>query len=143
MELKESLETLMKGKVKSFYKENLASTSMNRLYSLIRDQPIGSSHCGSAEVNLASIHVDAGLIAGLNQWVKDLVNFAMSCGGGRRCHLDLVWLWCRPVATARIRPLAWEPPYAAGAAQKSKKKKKKKKKKNNPTTSKFGTPPTP
>ena len=29
----------------------------------------------------------------------------------------LLWLWCRPVATAPIQPLAWEPPYAAGAAQ--------------------------
>mgnify|MGYP007088182029 CR=1 FL=1 len=26
------------------------------------------------------------------------------------------WLWCRPAATAPIEPLAWEPPYAAGAA---------------------------
>ena len=25
-------------------------------------------------------------------------------------------LWCRPVATALIRPLAWESPHAAGAA---------------------------
>ena len=31
-------------------------------------------------------------------------------------------LWCRPVATAWIRPLAWEPPHAASAALKSKKK---------------------
>ena len=31
----------------------------------------------------------------------------------------------RPVATALIRPLAWEPPYAAGAAQRNSKKKKK------------------
>ena len=29
----------------------------------------------------------------------------------------LLWLWCRLVATAPIRPLAWEPPYAVGAAQ--------------------------
>ena len=29
----------------------------------------------------------------------------------------LLWLWRRPVATAPIGPLAWEPPYAAGAAQ--------------------------
>ena len=29
----------------------------------------------------------------------------------------LLWLWRRPVATALIQPLAWEPPYAAGAAQ--------------------------
>ena len=30
--------------------------------------------------------------------------------------LVLLWLWCRPAAAALIRPLAWEPPYAAGAA---------------------------
>ena len=44
----------------------------------------------------------------------------MSCGVGRRRGSDLVWLWlwCRPVATALIRPLAWEPPYATGAAPK-------------------------
>ena len=38
----------------------------------------------------------------------------MSCGVGCRCGLDLalLWLWCRPAATALILPLAWEPPYA-------------------------------
>ena len=41
----------------------------------------------------------------------------------------LLWLWHRPVATALIQRLAWEPPYAAGATLKSKKSKKKKKKK--------------
>ena len=43
----------------------------------------------------------------------------MSCGVGCRRGLDpaLLWLWRRPVATAPIQPLAWEPPYAAGAAQ--------------------------
>ena len=52
----------------------------------------------------------------------------------------MLWLWRRPVATAPIRPLAWEPPYAAGAAQeiatatttkdkKTKDKRQKKKKK--------------
>ena len=42
----------------------------------------------------------------------------MSCGVGRRPGSDLVllWLWHRPAVTASIRPLAWEPPYAAGAA---------------------------
>ena len=49
----------------------------------------------------------------------------MSCGVGLRHGLDhaLLWLWCRPAATAPIRPLAWEPPYAAGAALEDKKAK--------------------
>ena len=55
----------------------------------------------------------------------------MSCGVGCRCGSDpaLLWLWCRLVATAPIRPLVWEPPYAAGAAQEMAKRPKKKKKK--------------
>ena len=52
---------------------------------------------------------------------------AVSCGVGRRRSSDLALLW--PVATAQIRPLAWEPPYAAGAAQEMAKRQKKKKKK--------------
>ena len=50
----------------------------------------------------------------------------MSCGAGHRRGSDpaLLWLWRRPVATALIRPLAWEPPYATGAAQKNGKKTK-------------------
>ena len=53
----------------------------------------------------------------------------MSYGVGHRCGLDpvLLWLWCRPVATAPIRPLAWEPPYTASAALKRTKDQKKKK----------------
>ena len=47
----------------------------------------------------------------------------MSCGVGRRCGSDLVWLWLwrRTTPTALIRPLAWEPPYATGAALKANK----------------------
>ena len=41
----------------------------------------------------------------------------------------LLWLWRRPAATAPIRSLAWEPPYAASVALKDKRQKKKKKKK--------------
>ena len=58
-------------------------------------------------------HEVAGLIPSLTQWVKDPA---------------LLWLWHRPVATAPIGPLAWEPSYAAGAAL----EKTKKPHKNNP-----------
>ena len=55
----------------------------------------------------------------------------MSYGVGHRCGSDpmLLWLWCRPVAIAPIRPLAWEPPDAVGVALEKGKKTKKKKKK--------------
>ena len=43
----------------------------------------------------------------------------MSCGVDHRHGSDLeLWLWHRPVATALIGPLVWEPPYAMGAALK-------------------------
>jgi len=52
----------------------------------------------------------------------------MSCGVGCRCGSDpaLLWLWRRPAAIAPTGPLAWEPPYAAGAALEMAKKTKKK-----------------
>ena len=55
----------------------------------------------------------------------------MSCGVDCRRSLNpaLLWPWCRPVATALIQPLAWEPPYAASAAQEKTKKQKNKNKK--------------
>ena len=56
----------------------------------------------------------------------------MSCGVGHRHGLDVAWLWvwCRPVATGPIEPLAWDHPYATdGTLKKQKKKKKKERKK--------------
>ena len=58
-------------------------------------------------------------------WVRSLASRSglsiqryYGCGVGQRCSSDLalLWLWRRLVATAPIRPLAWEPPYAPGAA---------------------------
>ena len=58
----------------------------------------------------------------------------MSCGVGHRRGSDpaLLWLWRRPVATALIRPLAWEPPYATGAAQEMAKRQNKNNNNKNP-----------
>ena len=88
------------------------------------------SHCGSAETNLTSIHEDIGSILSLNQRVKDL-GVVVNCGVGRRLGSDpgLLWLWCKPAATALIGPLVWELPYAVGVGPKKDQKKKKKKKK--------------
>ena len=53
----------------------------------------------------------------------------MSCGVVWRRGSDpvLLWPWNRPAATAPIRPLAWDPPYATGAALEKANQKKEKK----------------
>ena len=74
-------------------------------------------------------HEVAGSVPALAQWVKGS-DVAVSWGVGCRRGSDpaLLWLWRRPAATAPIRPLAWEPPDAAGAALEKKKKDKTKNK---------------
>ena len=49
------------------------------------------------------------------------MGIAANCSVGHRRGLDLALLWCRPAATAPIRPLAWELPHAKGAALRGKK----------------------
>ena len=83
-----------------------------------------SSHCGSVEINLTSIHEDVDSIPGLAQRVKDTaLLWALVVGCRHSSDPMLLWLWCR-LADA-IQPLAWEPPYAEGVALKRPKKKKK------------------
>ena len=70
---------------------------------------------------------------GFNPWPCSMgqgPGVAVSCGVGFRLGQDpaLLWLWCELVATDPIRPLAWEPPHAAGAALEKAKRQKKKKK---------------
>ena len=48
-------------------------------------------------------------------------SLASLSGLGIRCCREL---WCRPAATAPIRPRVWEPPRAVGASLKRKKKKR-------------------
>ena len=76
---------------------------------------------------------------GLDPWPPSVgwgSGVALSCVVGYRCGSDptLLWLWCRPAAAAPIGPLAWEPPYAAGAALKRQKDKNKTKQNKNMLT---------
>ena len=53
--------------------------------------------------------------------VTDAARIWCCCG----CGVDVAQiLWCSLAATAPIRPLAWEPPYAAGMALKKNKRQK-------------------
>ena len=63
------------------------------VYGTIKSLYSGSSHHGSRETNLTSIHEDTGSVPGLPHWVKNLAVVAMSFGVGCRCGLDLALLW--------------------------------------------------
>ena len=93
---------------------------------------LGASICGPKKKKRKDGHVEGVLI--VSQWVKNLTQCLWGCGFhpwpccgvSCTCSSDpaLLWLWHRLVAAALIRPLAWEPPYAAHVAVKRKKEKK-------------------
>ena len=67
----------------------------------------------------------------MRMWVRFLAlgqgsGIAVSCGVGHKHGSDpeWLWLWYRLAATAPIRPLAWELPYAMSAALKKTKETK-------------------
>ena len=80
--------------------QHMYAKTYKMLMKEIKDQ---SSGCGSAEMNLSSIHEDTGLIPGLVQWVKDLglpsavmkvtgtaqIWCCCGCGAGRQLLLQL------------------------------------------------------
>ena len=80
--------------------------------------PFGVPFMAQWLTNPTRNHEVAGSVPALAQWVKGS-GVAVSCGVGGRRGSDPAWLWLwrRLVATTPIGPLAWEPPYAAGAAQ--------------------------
>ena len=68
----------------------------------------------------------------MRKWVRFLASLSglsiwqcreLWCRSQTHSNLALLWLWYRLVATALIRPLAWELPYAVGTALKKKKAK--------------------
>ena len=79
-----------------------------------------SSHPGSVEMNPTRSHELADLIPGLIQWIWRCRE--LRCRSQTRLGSRVAVAVCRPVATAPVGPLAWEPPYVSGVALQRKKK---------------------
>ena len=99
-----------------------------------RERLIKSKHRSSRHGSVVNEPKQYPWRHGIDPWPRSVgweSSAAVSCGVDPRRSSDLswLWLWCRPMTTAPIRPLAWEPPYASGVAlrknhQKSKHKEK-------------------
>ena len=81
-----------------------------------KKQAIGVPILAQWLTNPTKNHEVAGLIPGLLSELRIWHCLELWCRSQTWHRPSLLWLWHRPVATAPIRPLAWEPPYAVGAA---------------------------
>ena len=82
------------------------------------------------QIQLGTMRLQVRSLASLSG-LRTQCCFELWCRLQTRLGPLLLWLWCRLAATAPIRPLAWEPPYAAGAAQKNSRKTKNNNNNNN------------
>ena len=76
--------------------------------------------CGSVVTNPSGIQEGAGSISGLAQWLRIWHCDELWCRLQMRLRCQVAVAVVRLAAAARIRPAAWELPYAVGAALKSK-----------------------
>ena len=67
-EEKLNAESLQQEGKKALWHKTLHTTVKSKILKIL----YRSSHCGTAETNLTSIHEYGGLISGLALWVKDL-----------------------------------------------------------------------
>ena len=79
---------------------------------------LGSFYCGSAVMNLTTIHEDTNSIPSLAQWPKDLALLQAVVQDSP----VLLWQWHRLAAAALIQPLNWELTYAGGAKKQKRKR---------------------
>ena len=96
------LEILVNCFLFSFVVNRLSTVDKEIVHRDYKKKDIRSSHCGSTEMNLTSIHEDAGSIPGLLSGLRIWHRHELWCSHRRGSDLALLW----PAATAPIRPQA-------------------------------------